>query len=125
MSIMNITRRGFLRGCCILAGGLAIGVHWTGRAIASALSVRDHMKAHIASVYREDKRYAQRSSMDNAQIKQLYTKYLGKPGEEKAHHLLHTHWFDKSGAVKKLHEVGQYPGPRGGEFRHKQYPHER
>ena len=23
MSIMNITRRGFLRGCCILAGGLA------------------------------------------------------------------------------------------------------
>lgn len=125
MSIMNITRRGFLRGCCILAGGIAMGVHWTGRALASALSVRDHMKARIASVYREDKRYPQRSSMDNAQIKQLYAKYLGKPGEEKAHHLLHTHWFDKSGAVKKLHEGGQYPGPRGGEFRHKQYPHER
>ena len=30
MSIKSITRRGFLRGCCILAGGLAMGVHWTG-----------------------------------------------------------------------------------------------
>ena len=125
MSIMNITRRGFLRGCCILTGGLAFGIHWTGRAIAAALSVKDHMQARIASVYREDKRYPQRSSMNNEQVKLLYKKYLGKPLEEKSHHLLHTHWIDKSAALKKLSDAGQYPGPRGGEFRHKKYPFER
>lgn len=125
MSLMNITRRGFLRGCCILTGGLAFGIHWTGRAVAAALSVKDHMKARIASVYREDKRYPSRTSMDNEQVKLLYQKFLGKPLEEKAHHLLHNHWIDKSAAVKKLSEAGQYPSPRGGEFRHKKYPFER
>ena len=33
--------------------------------MAAALSVKDHMKARIASVYREDKRYPSRTSMDN------------------------------------------------------------
>ena len=125
MSIKSITRRGFLRGCCILTGGIAFGIHWTGRAVAAALSVKDHMKARIASVYREDKRYPSRTSMDNEQVKLLYKKFLGQPLSEKPHHLLHNHWIDKSGALKKLSDAGQYPGPRGGEFRHKHYPYER
>ena len=124
MSLMNITRRGFLRGCCILTGGLAFGIHWTGRAVAAALSVKDHMKARIASVYREDKRYPSRTSMDNEQVKLLYKKFLGQPLSEKPHHLLHNHWIDKSAALKSLSDAGQYPGPRGGEFRFKNYPHE-
>jgi len=124
MSIMSITRRSFLRGCCIITGGIAFGVHWTGRAMAAALSVKDHMKARIASVYREDKRYPSRTSMDNEQVKLLYKKFLGQPLSEKPHHLLHNHWIDKSAALKSLSDAGQYPGPRGGEFRFKNYPHE-
>ena len=124
MSIKSITRRGFLRGCCILTGGLAMGIHWTGRAVAGVRSIKDYMQERIASVYREDKSFAHRASQDNEQVKALYQKFLEKPLSEKSHHLLHTKWYDKSAAVKKLHEAGQYPGPRGGEFRYKKYPYE-
>ena len=118
MSIKSITRRGFLRGCCILTGGLAMGIHWTGRAVAGVRSIKDYMQERIASVYREDKSFAHRASQDNEQVKALYQKFLEKPLSEKSHHLLHTKWYDKSAAVKNLHEAGQYPGPRGGEFRY-------
>ena len=37
-----------------------------------------------------------RKSHENPYIKQLYKEYLGEPCGEKAHHLLHTHYFDKS-----------------------------
>ena len=37
-----------------------------------------------------------RKSHENPYIKQLYAEYLGKPCSEKAHRLLHTHYFDKS-----------------------------
>ena len=125
MSIKSITRRGFLRGCCVITGGSAIGIHWTGRAVAAVRTIKDHMQDRIASVYRADKKYPQRASQDNEQVKLLYKEYLEKPLGEKSHHLLHTHWIDKSGALKKLSEAGQYPGPRGGEFRFKKYPYER
>ena len=124
MSIKSITRRGFLRGCCILTGGLAMGVHLTGRAIAGVRSIKDYMQERIASVYREDKAFAHRASQDNVQVQELYQKFLEKPLSERAHHLLHTEWYDKSAAVKALHDGGQYPGPRGGEFRYKKYPYE-
>ena len=124
MSIKSITRRGFLRGCCILTGGLAMGIHWTGRAVARVRSIKDYMQDRIASVYREDKSFVHRASQDNEQVKALYQKFLEKPLSEKSHHLLHTKWYDKSAAVKKLHAEGQYPGPRGGEFRYKKYPYE-
>ena len=124
MSIKSITRRGFLRGCCILTGGLAMSVHWTSRAIAGVRSIKDYMQDRIASVYREDKAFVHRASQDNVQVQELYKKFLDKPLSEKGHHLLHTQWTDKSAAVKKLHDEGQYPGPRGGEFRYKKYPYE-
>jgi len=125
MSISSITRRSFLRGCCIVTGGLAMGIHWTGRAMAGARSVFEHMQERISSVYREDKAFERRASQDNAQVHELYKKYLGKPLGEKSHHLLHCKWIDKSAAVKKLHAEGQYPGPRGGQFIGKKYPHEK
>lgn len=124
MSIKSITRRGFLRGCCILTGGLAMSIHWTGRAVAGVRSIKDYMQERIASVYREDKSFVHRASQDNVQVQELYKKFLDKHLSEKSHHLLHTKWTDKSAAVRKLHEEGQYPGPRGGEFRYKKYPYE-
>jgi len=126
MSISSITRRGFLRGCCILTGGLAFGVHMTGRAIAGVRELRQHMEERIASVYRADSRdFAHRASQDNDQVKELYAKFLGKPLSEKAEHLCHTKWIDRSKALAKLHEEKQYPGPRGGEFTYKNYPYEK
>ncbi len=49
------------------------------------------IKALRASVlYNIDSACAIRKSHENPEIKALYNDYLGKPGSEKAHHLLHT-----------------------------------
>ena len=54
------------------------------------------IKARHEAIYREDAQKPIRKSHENPYIKQLYEEFLGKPMSEKAHHLLHTHYFDKS-----------------------------
>ena len=124
MSIKNMTRRGFLRGCCILAGGLAMSAHLAGRAAAGVRTIIDYMQDRIASVYREDKAFAHRASQDNVQVQELYSKFLKKPLGEQSEHLLHTSWTDKSAALERLKAEGAFPGPRGGEFKNRKYPYE-
>ena len=124
MSVKTLTRRSFLRGCCILAGTLAFGAHWTGRAVASVLNVKEHMIMRISSVYREDKIFPVRYSQDNGQVKMLYQKFLEKPLSEKAEHLLHTQWIDRSKANSELISDGNYPTSRGSMFRKMKYPHD-
>jgi NADP-reducing hydrogenase subunit HndD len=53
------------------------------------------IKARAAAIYREDKKKPVRKSHENPFIIKLYEEFLGKPNSEKAHHLLHTHYFDK------------------------------
>ena len=53
------------------------------------------LKARTAAIYKEDAGKPIRKSHENPYIKQLYEEFLGKPMSEKAHHLLHTHYFDK------------------------------
>jgi NADP-reducing hydrogenase subunit HndD len=55
----------------------------------------DILKARTAAIYREDAGKPVRKSHENEYIKKLYEEYLGKPMSDKAHHLLHTHYFDK------------------------------
>jgi len=54
------------------------------------------LKARHEAIYREDARKPIRKSHENPYIKQLYKEFLGEPLSDKAHHLLHTHYFDKS-----------------------------
>jgi NADP-reducing hydrogenase subunit HndD len=56
----------------------------------------DVIKARHEAIYREDAQKTIRKSHENPYIKKLYEEFLGKPMSEKAHHLLHTHYFDKS-----------------------------
>jgi NADP-reducing hydrogenase subunit HndD len=49
----------------------------------------------MKGLYTEDEQKTLRLSHENADIKQLYAEYLGKPGSEKAHHLLHTKYTQK------------------------------
>jgi len=49
-------------------------------------------RARIASLYTIDERMTIRRSHENPAIQQLYAEYLGQPGSERAHHLLHTHY---------------------------------
>jgi NADP-reducing hydrogenase subunit HndD len=53
------------------------------------------IKARAAAIYREDKKKPLRKSHENPFIIELYKEFLGQPNSEKAHHLLHTHYFDR------------------------------
>ncbi len=54
------------------------------------------LKARALAVYREDAGKKLRKSHENPEIIKIYEEFLGKPMSEKSHHLLHTHYFDKS-----------------------------
>jgi len=53
------------------------------------------IKARQKAIYSEDRNKALRKSHENPYIIQLYEEFLGAPMSEKAHQLLHTHYFDK------------------------------
>jgi NADP-reducing hydrogenase subunit HndD len=53
------------------------------------------LKARQMALYQEDKNKPIRKSHENPFIVKLYEEYLGHPMSERAHHLLHTHYFDK------------------------------
>jgi len=57
------------------------------------------IKQRAAALYREDAGKPIRKSHENPFIIELYKEFLGKPCGEKSHHLLHTHYFDKSAGV--------------------------
>lgn len=54
------------------------------------------IKARAKAIYKEDADKPIRKSHENPYIKKLYDEFLGKPMSEKAHHLLHTEYFDRS-----------------------------
>ena len=53
------------------------------------------IKARFDAIYREDAGKKIRKSHENPYVQKLYAEFLGKPMSDKAHHLLHTHYFDK------------------------------
>jgi NADP-reducing hydrogenase subunit HndD len=57
------------------------------------------IKARAEAIYAEDRKKKLRKSHENPFIKKLYDEFLTKPNSEKAHHLLHTHYFDKKKKV--------------------------
>lgn len=56
----------------------------------------DIIKARFDAIYREDAGKKIRKSHENPYIVKLYEEYLGHPLSDKAHHLLHTHYFEKN-----------------------------
>ena len=53
------------------------------------------LMARTKAIYQEDEEKTIRKSHENPYIKKLYEEFLGEPMSEKAHELLHTHYFDK------------------------------
>ena len=53
------------------------------------------LKARYEAIYREDANKPIRKSHENPYIVKLYEEFLGHPMSDKAHHLLHTHYFEK------------------------------
>jgi NADP-reducing hydrogenase subunit HndD len=58
------------------------------------------LKARQMAIYQEDKNKPIRKSHENPYIVKLYEEFLGEPLSEKAHHLLHTHYFDKKKEIE-------------------------
>ncbi len=56
----------------------------------------DILKKRQKAIYSEDKNKVLRKSHENPYIQKLYEEYLGEPLSDKAHHLLHTKYFDRS-----------------------------
>lgn len=54
------------------------------------------LKKRQKAIYQEDSKKAIRKSHENPYIIKLYEEFLGKPMSEKAHHLLHTAYFDRT-----------------------------
>lgn len=54
------------------------------------------IKKRQMAIYTEDKNKTLRKSHENPYIVKLYEEFLGKPMSEKAHHLLHTEYFDRT-----------------------------
>jgi len=61
------------------------------------------IKARAAAIYAEDRKKPIRKSHENPFIIKLYKEFLGEPNSEKAHHLLHTHYFDKKKKIIVKH----------------------
>ena len=53
------------------------------------------LEKRMKGLYSEDERKVIRCSHNNPDIKALYAEFLGTPGSEKAHHLLHTKYHSK------------------------------
>ena len=125
MSLATVSRRCFLKGACMLSGSIFFGIRMTGKAAAAVKEFKEYMGDRIGSVYGADRQFLKRASQDNAQVQALYKSFLGKPLSHKSEELLHTRWFDKSGAIRELTATDAYPNPRHiKEFAKYGYPYE-
>jgi len=60
------------------------------------VTTNDVRTARIQAIYKEDEGKQLRKSHENPAIKQIYAEFLGHPLSEKSHHLLHTHYHERS-----------------------------
>jgi len=55
----------------------------------------EKIKKRMEAIYEVDRSLPKRCSHYNNSIKALYDNFLGNPGLEKSHELLHTHFFKR------------------------------
>lgn len=105
---VQITRRGFLKAAGLAAGYVLFGYNVTKEAVAGTL---EFVGLRQKAAYEADaKKYGIRKSQDNPYVKKLYDKKHGflaaGPCGHKSHELLHTHYHDRSAAIKALKAGG-------------------
>ena len=76
-------------GGCIMGGGQPI------KKFKGKNDSRCSCKKRAEAMYSIDERSVIRKSHENPILKQIYKEYIGKPGEHKAHELLHTHYMKR------------------------------
>ncbi|BBD07940.1 iron hydrogenase small subunit [Desulfovibrio ferrophilus] len=107
-SLVTMTRRGFIKTAGIAAGYSVLSINLTRRAFASALNF---VGLRQQSVYKTDAEvYKIRKSQDNPMVQKIYNHETGflheGPCGHMSHHLLHTHYEDRSARVNALKAKG-------------------
>lgn len=109
-NVVQITRRSFIKATAVAAGYAVLGFNLTREAVAAGV---DFLTARQKGVYATDanaKVYPVRKSQDNPMVRKIYDKKTGflhdGPCGHKSHELLHTHYHDRSPAVKALKDKG-------------------
>jgi len=103
-----LSRRGFIKAAGIAAGYAAVGLPLARPVMADA---PDFVGQRQQSVYKADaKVYKIRKSQDNPMVQKLYAKEGGflhdGPCGHMSHHLLHTHYVDRSAKIEALKAKG-------------------
>lgn len=102
-AIVGLTRRQFVKATSVTAGLALVGLKFTGHAYAKA---KDYLQERLSAIYKHDSEMQYRKSQDNPAVKELYEHFLERPNSHMAHHLLHTHYVDRSARVKNLKDKG-------------------
>lgn len=107
MSIMKVSRRGFVKAAAFACGYSLLGFNMAKQAFAQTL---DFVGLRQKAVYDADANiYELRKSQDNPMIVKLYASdgFLSEgPCGHTSHHLLHTHYFDRSAKIAALKARG-------------------
>ena len=108
MKTIEISRRGFIKTAGLATGAVVLGRPLTA---VAASGKTDFVGARQKSVYQADaKIYKIRKSQNNPMVKKLYDDkegFLhGGPCGHMSHHLLHTHYVDRSSRITALKESG-------------------
>lgn len=107
---MKLSRRSFIKAAGAVAGYAVLGVNVAKEAAAD---IMDFVARRQNSVYAADANkniYKYRKSQDNPMIVKIYDPENGflhdGPCGHESHHLLHTHYYDRSSKLKALKEKG-------------------
>ncbi|WP_320170678.1 iron hydrogenase small subunit [Maridesulfovibrio sp.] len=107
---MKLSRRSFIKAAGAVAGYAVLGVNVAKEAVAD---IMDFIALRQQSVYAADADksiYKYRKSQDNPMIIKIYNPKNGflhdGPCGHESHHLLHTHYYDRSSNAKAAKEKG-------------------
>ena len=107
---MKLNRRGFLKTCGVMAGYAVLGFNMTKEAVAATMQF---VALRQKAVYDADANpaiYVFRKSQDNPMVKKIYDHENGflheGPCGHESHHLLHTHYVDRSKKLEALKAKG-------------------
>jgi ferredoxin hydrogenase small subunit len=101
--VWALSRRQFVKITGFTLGAGLAGLSFTSKAYAKA---KGYLTDRLAAIYEHDTEMKYRKSQDNPAVKELYGHFLEHPNSHMAHHLLHTHYVDRSAQVKALKDKG-------------------
>lgn len=104
------SRRTMLKFAAVACGYTVLGLNITKEAVAAAANFVTKRQQAVYAADANDKLYAIKKSQNNPMIELLYNKDTGflkdGPCSHESHHLLHTHYHDRSEALSALKSRG-------------------